>query len=317
MRETRAHSIYIGSNASSKSMVTIREIRNWIAEGEGPTVDFKNSGILSNPNDLAKLMVAFANTLGGHILIGINDDHSFEGLTTNSGHQSHIMNIARTNVDPPLTVSFENVIVDGNPVYVITVPKFTSYPHALRTSGGKVYYIRVGDTIREPAPQEMTLLFSGSPQNILTEIGHLRTEVQSLKEQIVGLMGVVNRLSQETPPSEPTSPTEEARGNLIGLIRSFLNRWTNFIASPPESQLGTNLDELQIFLRARGDDIMNTVAFAGESEATIVASEFGGRLRRLGEKRFFIDGGRSWREFLEEGNELNKEGGRLIEALSS
>lgn len=51
-----------------------------IASGEGQTVDFKKVGILSNSIELAKLMVAFANTNGGMILIGVCNNGKLEGM---------------------------------------------------------------------------------------------------------------------------------------------------------------------------------------------------------------------------------------------
>jgi len=42
-----------------------------IANGESQTVEFKKSAILSDPIKLAKEMVAFANSFGGRILIGV------------------------------------------------------------------------------------------------------------------------------------------------------------------------------------------------------------------------------------------------------
>lgn len=42
-----------------------------IAKGEGEQLDFKQS--ISNAKKIAKTLVAFANTTGGKLLIGVND----------------------------------------------------------------------------------------------------------------------------------------------------------------------------------------------------------------------------------------------------
>ena len=287
-------------------MTTADEIRQWIQEWEGPFLDFKDSRILGNPQHLAKIMVAFANTQGGRIIIGVRDDRTFEGLPADPAHQSHVHNIARNNIDPPLNIAFENLNINGNDLYVITVPRFTTYPHALKTAGGKVYYIRIGDSIREPSPQEMTILFSGSPQNILSEIRVLHDRIENIQNQL-------NQILQRTRPSQDIS----ARENVIQLIRTFMARWTNFVNAPVESQVGINLDELQIFLRNAGDRLVvaATTAFGGQSDEFTATVEFGGRLRRLGEKEFYINGGKSWKEFLDEGNDLIQTGQKIISML--
>jgi hypothetical protein len=52
----------------------IEEFQGIVKSGENQTVDFKHSGILADSHAVARLMVAFANTMGGRIIIGIKDD---------------------------------------------------------------------------------------------------------------------------------------------------------------------------------------------------------------------------------------------------
>lgn len=138
------------------------ELLELIRLGENPTVDFKDSAILSNPNSIAKLMVAFANTMGGKIIFGIKNNKKFEGLKFKGGHEMTIMNIARDKCDPPISPHFEIDFFEEGEVYIVTIPRFKIYPHALRSEGGKIYYIRVGTTIREPSPMELKQLFEGT-----------------------------------------------------------------------------------------------------------------------------------------------------------
>jgi hypothetical protein len=276
-------------------MPTESEILLWIQDWEGPTLDFKDSRILSNANALAKSMVAFTNTLGGTIVIGIRDNRTFEGMTANLRHRTHITNIARNNIDPPLNISFEQISVSGNDVYVVSIPKFDLYPVALKTSGGKVYYIRVNDSIREPSPQEMARLFSGSPENVVSEIRTLRNNVDSIR----------NILTQFLQRQQPTQQQDDrSHQNIVGLIRAFISRWTGFVNAPTESQIGPNLDEFQFFLRTTSDELGIEVAFGEQTCSSPNIISFANEIRRLGEQQFFIDGGKSWNAFLEKGNEL-------------
>jgi len=47
-------------------------IKNLISQQEGKTLEFKRD--LSSPKSLIKSIVAFANTAGGHLIVGINND---------------------------------------------------------------------------------------------------------------------------------------------------------------------------------------------------------------------------------------------------
>jgi len=51
-----------------------------IARGENSHIQFKAD--LNNANQLAAEIVAFSNTAGGRLLVGVNDDGSIAGLNT-------------------------------------------------------------------------------------------------------------------------------------------------------------------------------------------------------------------------------------------
>lgn len=53
-------------------------IENLITQQEGKTFEFKRD--LSSPKSLLKSIVAFANTAGGHLIIGISDDKQIIGV---------------------------------------------------------------------------------------------------------------------------------------------------------------------------------------------------------------------------------------------
>lgn len=114
------------------------ELESIIKKGEGQTVDFKHSDILSDPLKLAKLIVAFANNLhvstayGGLILMGVKNDGTLEAMKPKQGHEEHLMNIARDKCEPSIIPKFESVNLNGNDVYVLTIPKMTRYPYAVK-----------------------------------------------------------------------------------------------------------------------------------------------------------------------------------------
>lgn len=138
-----------------------------IAKGENQTVDFKKSGILSNPKKLVILMTSFANTTGGRILIGVCDDGTLEGMTSKKEHENHIMNIARDKCDPPLAPKFFVVKKNEGDIYVVKVLRYQTFPHAVVTKEGRVYFIRVGTTVRQATPSELALLFEATREEII------------------------------------------------------------------------------------------------------------------------------------------------------
>jgi len=142
-------------------------IEELIAGGEGLTVEFKESKILPDTTELARQMTAFANTIGGRILIGVRDDGTLEGMKSNKKNEAHIMNVARDKCDPPLIPEFLLVRKDDGDIYVVKISRFRTFPHAVKTRTGKVYYIRVGSTVREPTASEVALLFESTKQETI------------------------------------------------------------------------------------------------------------------------------------------------------
>jgi hypothetical protein len=137
-------------------------INELISQGENQTVEFKKVDVLKNPVELAKTMVAFANTNGGRILIGVCDDGTLEGMKAEKAHETYIMNIARDRCDPPLIPQFSVCKTSHGDIYIIKILRYQIFPHAVKTRDGPVYYIRVGSTDRPANPVETALLFEST-----------------------------------------------------------------------------------------------------------------------------------------------------------
>jgi predicted HTH transcriptional regulator len=161
-----------------------QELEKTIKQGEGQTVDFKESAILNEPFKVARLMVAFANNLhvmakyGGRILIGVKNDGSLEGIKRKQGHEEHLMNIARDKCEPAISPEFEVVSLNNNDIYVLTIPKMTRYPHAVKLQDANAYYVRVGTTVRVATPEELQELFVATGRPTINQV------VQRLRESV-------------------------------------------------------------------------------------------------------------------------------------
>jgi len=77
----------------------VRQLRNLVADGESATLEFKRKA--SYPEKIVREMIAFANTAGGVLLVGIGDDRSIPGLKYPEG-ESHVIMEALKKVRPSL-----------------------------------------------------------------------------------------------------------------------------------------------------------------------------------------------------------------------
>lgn len=103
-----------------------RDLDKLIGIGEGLHLEFKSS-----PTHLGREICAFANSSGGHILLGVDDEGRIKGITNLNRVKSEVQATART-MDPPLALSIEAV----DNVLVVNVPAGTGKPYS---ANGKFY----------------------------------------------------------------------------------------------------------------------------------------------------------------------------------
>ncbi len=148
------------------------EIRGRARSGEDSRTELKGvaPGVLPRADDVAKALVAFANSGGGDLIFGVEDSGLITGIGNRSDSdalQRHIGQIAASAVTPPLSPRTLAIEVDGKLVIVAHVPEFLP---GRPFRGASKYFIRDGPSSREAQPDELkTLLTSGSNLHYLDE----------------------------------------------------------------------------------------------------------------------------------------------------
>lgn len=122
----------------------VQELRKLVAQGEGLMLEFKRKA--SFPNKIVREMVAFANTKGGILLIGVSDDGTIPGVKY-PDEEAHVVRNALKNCKPPIDCE-EVFIPIGNSRTVVqySIPESTRRPHAALTENNSfATYVRVKD----------------------------------------------------------------------------------------------------------------------------------------------------------------------------
>ena len=122
------------------------QLKNLINQGEGYNLEFKESFT----DGIKREICAFANTEGGFILLGVNDENKVVGIKDSNDIRSKIQNIARS-LDPSLTVDLEY----KDKVMIIKVPEGTNKPYAIN---GK-FLIREGASSQQLTRDEVSEFF--------------------------------------------------------------------------------------------------------------------------------------------------------------
>ncbi len=126
------------------SAEAVNELRVLVWRGEGQHLEFKRKA--SSGDRIVRELIAFANTSGGTLLIGVGDDKSIPGLKFPED-ESLVVQQALAHVHPPLRVIETFIPIGGNrTVLQYTVEATDHRPHCMvDVSGSREYFIRSGD----------------------------------------------------------------------------------------------------------------------------------------------------------------------------
>jgi predicted HTH transcriptional regulator len=121
----------------------VQDLRKLVAQGEGSRLEFKRKA--AYPEKIVREMIAFANTNGGVLLVGVGDDRTLPGLKFPED-ESHVIQEALKKCRPKLPVQ-EQYIPIGNARTIIRydIESSEQKPHYILIDGQKESYVRVND----------------------------------------------------------------------------------------------------------------------------------------------------------------------------
>ncbi|MGB0839205.1 MAG: helix-turn-helix domain-containing protein [Chitinophagales bacterium] len=140
------------------------KISQWIADGEGASLDFKQH--INSAPKIARSLVAFANSRGGKIVVGVEDHGHIVGIDV--GEEQYELELAgRKFCDPPIHIEFEPYEYGGRMLLIAHVEESTQKPHiAIDKKGRRKIYVRIADECIVPNDTIRAVLESGDMNNL-------------------------------------------------------------------------------------------------------------------------------------------------------
>ena len=144
---------------------------------ESKTVEYKREYV----DDIKYTVIAFANTEGGRILIGVKNDGSICGVADPDGTMLRLTNMIRDAIRPDITM-FTEVNAsesDGKTLVIVSVQRGTARPYYLASKGVRPegVYVRQGSS---SVPASETAIY-----NMIRETsGDRYEEARSLNQQL-------------------------------------------------------------------------------------------------------------------------------------
>ena len=122
----------------------IQHLKRLVAQGEGASLEFKRKATF--PEKIIREMIAFANSKGGILLIGVGDDGTLPGLK-HPEDELHIMEAALKKVKPLIKYQLTVVpIGSARTILQYEIPESDRKPHFIvGQNKAKESFVRVDD----------------------------------------------------------------------------------------------------------------------------------------------------------------------------
>ncbi|MDD2546331.1 MAG: helix-turn-helix domain-containing protein [Burkholderiaceae bacterium] len=122
-----------------------------LQQPEGKTLEFKRD--LSSPRNALKTLVAFANSAGGRLVIGVDDARQPVGVSDPLDEEERLCNLIADSIAPRLVPNVELMGMGEHTLLVVEVFPSSARPHYLTSQGPEQgVYLRLGSSNRQAGP---------------------------------------------------------------------------------------------------------------------------------------------------------------------
>jgi predicted HTH transcriptional regulator len=150
-----------------QSRIDLRELKELVRHGENKYVEFKLK--TTHPEKIVREMVAFANSDGGKLIVGVADDRTLKGLKFPDEDEFILHRAIEKFIYPAIDYSIDRLAVEGErEVIIYTIPKSPFKPHYVDLDGiveNRKAYVRVADRSVQ-ASREMREILKGERKGL-------------------------------------------------------------------------------------------------------------------------------------------------------
>ncbi|MBA7532340.1 hypothetical protein ES705_24566 [subsurface metagenome] len=220
--------------------MTTKELLKVIKTGENETVEFKRSF-----NDqVIETVVAFSNTKGGIILIGVDDHGNIQGVKVGKETIQQIINEIKNKTIPYLSPDLEWIKIEGKQVLLIKVQEYPIKPVSFK---GR-YFKRINNSNHQLSLNEVVQLHQhtfNTSWDYAIDFNHSFNDISLDKvNRFITLMNKIRLIPVNDLPLEVLNKFELVRDNKITLACYLLFNKQGTLLSTVE--LGKFDDEITI-----------------------------------------------------------------------
>ena len=191
-----------------------------VAGGEGICTEFKR--LIHPPAKIARSIAAFANTSGGHILIGVDDDRRIVGISSEKEMLEIIDDALKIHIEPMPSLDVHVEEYKRRMVLIVTIPESPDKPHVhieetiCRQSGERKIerrvFIRAGSRNLAASDDRIALIQS--------EKQPLKISFSDRERRLLLYLAEHSRITAPEFAEHAGIPVPEARRILVSLVRT-------------------------------------------------------------------------------------------------
>jgi predicted HTH transcriptional regulator len=191
-----------------------------VSQGEGLRIEFKR--LVHSAPKIARSITAFANTSGGVILIGVDDDRRIVGIQSEKETLQVIDEALRYHIEPKPQVRIHFEEFKHRMVLLIDIPESPERPHFhiepvihrdnAKKSVERRVFIREGSQNKAATEDRIALMLSSKKPLMLSFTDRERKLLAYLQEN--------ERITAEQFADNACIPMQEAMRILVSLVRS-------------------------------------------------------------------------------------------------
>ena len=198
-----------------------RHLLELIEEGENLQCEFKRQ--FTTPEKIAREMIAFANTKGGYLIFGVDDDHEVVGVDSEKSESEMIKDAAENFCEPRLVYSIDFIELYGKEVVVASIPESDNKPHRLQDYENEldinkaVVIVRVNDKSVQ-ASKEMVRILRANSANLALK----KYQIGQTEKMVFEYLGKYERISVKELSNLVNISERRASRTLVKMVRANL-----------------------------------------------------------------------------------------------
>ena len=198
-----------------------KHVLELIEEGENLQCEFKRH--FTTPEKIAREMIAFANTKGGYVIFGVDDDKEVVGVDSEKSESEMIKDAAENYCEPPLDYLIDFVELYGKELVVVSIPESDYKPHRLQDYQNEfeinkaVVLVRINDKSVQASKEMVRILRANSADLSLKKYTIGQTE-----KMVFEYLGKYERISVKELSNLVNISERRALRTLVKMVRANL-----------------------------------------------------------------------------------------------